>query len=138
MIWNPAPHIHHAWTDAKTVWGKIALFLFYSLIWTMIVTSLWAIVSPTSQGNACTLNQVKSNETTDKMFTSLVRGLKVFAVGFYSYADVGGLKVKNVVMVAVFTVAFVLAMSPLYSNAQAEHCSAMVAQMWILPSWANA
>lgn len=136
MIWNPAPHVKHAWSDAKTVWGKVALVLFYSFIWFAIISSAWSVVAPKSQGFSCLLDLAnpKHNETTEKMFVAMVRGMNVFWVGFFSYADVGGLQVKNVVMVTFFTISFFLMFWPVVGIAEAGGCS-ISAQSWIFPSW---
>jgi hypothetical protein len=136
MIWNPVPHIQHAWTGTKTVWGKIALVLFYSFIWLQIISGAWTIVWPRSQGLDCIIDLVHKNETAEVLVVALLRGLNVFAVGFFCYADVGGLKVKNVAMVAIFITLFVLTLLPLITMAQAGGCSSALAQMWVLPTWA--
>jgi len=135
MIWNPAPHIQHAWLDAKTVWGKIGLFLFYSLVWFNIISAAWAIVWPYSQGLGCIIEQAGTDTGKDLM-ASMMRATNVFALGFYSYADVGGLKVKNVAMVAIITTAFFLAFWPITTIAHNGGCACALAQMMVFPTWA--
>ena len=133
--WNPVPHMQHAWSQTQTVWGKIALVLFYSLIWVGILTSLWSIVFPNSQGVQCWMDAVQE-ENARLMMTALVRGVNVFAVGFLLYADVGGLKVKNVTMVTVFLVVYILVLTPLVAMGREFGCHNTLVQMWIWPSWA--
>ena len=96
MIWNPEPHIRHAWSDTKTIWGKISLVLFYALVWYFIITSAWSIFYP----RHCLMSEMGGYDNPIALAT--VRAGFVFTLGFFSYADVGGYKVKNIAMVTVF------------------------------------
>lgn len=141
MIWNPRPHMRHAWSDAKTVWGKIALILFYSLIWVAILSSLVSIIFPASLGTKCLFEAAGITEkhaTTKTLFIAAIRASSVFTIGFFSYADVGGLKVKNVAMVTIFVTAAILAFLPFASIAREENCKTSYVQMWLWPIWAGA
>ena len=132
MIWNPIPHIQNAWSGAKTVWGKIALILFYALIWVGILTSLWSVIVPGSQGVSCYFDAVDEQR---KLFDiALFRSMNIFVIGFLLYADVGGLKTKNVCMVSVFIVASTLSMIPILQPLKDMGCS--IANFWIWPLWA--
>jgi len=66
---------------------------------------------------------------------ALFRGTQVVFIGFLLYADVGGLKVKNVAMVTIIVLAYCLTFLPM---AQISGCGSIVAQIWFWPSWALA
>jgi len=137
ITWNPRPHINHAWSETKTVYGKIALVVFYSLIWVGIVSSLWSDAFPRSQGNACWMDAYfEKNEKGAAVQLSLIRAMNVMVVGFLSYADVGGLQVKNVAMVFVFIAAICLCFIPLIPLGQEAGCGSTMMQMWVWPGWA--
>jgi hypothetical protein len=101
--WNPVPHMRHAWSDTKTAYGKGGLVLFYSLIWFMILTSIWTLVDPTSQGMDCIINGFKGDDAKD-LFVAFIRFGMITTIGFFLYADVGGFNTKNAAMVAVVVV----------------------------------
>jgi len=140
MIWNPRPHIRHAWTDAKTAWGKISLILFYSLIWLEILSAAWSIIVPTSQGANCLLEaasiSAEKHAAARALLIATYRAACVITIGFFAYADVGGLQVKNVAMVMIVVTGFVLAFLPITSMAREANCRAVIVQMWLWPIWA--
>lgn len=55
-------------------------------------------------------------------------------IGFFSYADVGGMKLKNVAMVAIFTTASALMFWPVTKMKQAGGCSFDLAHLWLFPA----
>jgi hypothetical protein len=140
MIWNPAPHMQHAWTDAKSGWAKIALILFYSLVWFNIIMAVWTMVQPSSFGGQCWIDLANPthDETVNSMFVAGYRTTNVFVVGFFAYADAGGLTVKNVAMVTIVMAAFSLMQLPTTSTLQGGACSGMLEQIWFFPVWAIA
>jgi hypothetical protein len=134
--WNPAPHVRHAWESAKTVYGKIALVLFYSLIWFGILSSAWSVIFPESQGAQCILGTMSKSATDKSLMIDMIRAVNVLWVGFFMYADVGGYKVKNVAMVTIFICAFMLAGSHSIRTLKAGACGNVLAQMLVYPAWA--
>ena len=134
--WNPVPHIQHAWSDTKTVWGKIALPLFYALIWVGILTSAWSVLFPGSQGAQCWLDNFHKDASAQLLLTAMIRGINIIFIGFLLYADVGGLQFKNVAMVTIFIIAYVLAFVPVVQMGEELGCGSSLVQMWICPSWA--
>lgn len=129
--WNPVPHVQHAWSGTNTVWGKIALVLFYSFIWLGILSCAWIFVVPASQGLDCVLNVAGTDDDARAVMTALLRGAAVLFIGFLLYADVGGLKVKNGAMVFIFATIFYLNLIPIL---HVSECGAV--QVWFWPSWA--
>jgi hypothetical protein len=102
--WNPVPHMQHAWSRARTTYGKVGLVVFYALIWFNIASAVWTLVDPTSQGMGCVIRSIKGPES-QALYASTLRALSVVMIGFFLYADVGGLQTKNVAMVTVVLLA---------------------------------
>ena len=136
MDWNPSHHMRHAWTDASTIWGKIALVLFYGLIWVMIIKAAWSLFSPASSGGQCFLDMASSKS--HEIAIAFIRACNVLFIGFFSYADVSGLKVKNVVLVCLVLIGYVMSFYPLTEmmNDPESGCDSVWVQMWFLPGWA--
>lgn len=134
LDWNPSHHSRHAWEGTKTIWGKIALVLFYALIWFGILTCLVSVIWPGSEGSDCTIGIAK-DEDTKTLVTAMIRGVNIVWIGFLGYADVGGLTMKNVVMVTVVIVVWSLALVPIASVTLEAGCIATYAFLWIWPIW---
>jgi hypothetical protein len=122
----------HAWEDARTTWGKFAVVLFYSLIWFSILSSLWSLAVPTSQGGQCLMDETM-RKGSYHMFSAVTRSLNLFIVGFMFYADVGGLKLKNITMVTIFLVANSLIFMSMKS--ELKQCG-MQSMLYWWPGWA--
>jgi hypothetical protein len=108
----------HAWDDAETAWGKLALILFYTLIWGTILTSAWSLIFPMSQGGACIMKS-SLHKGSDELWNTMTRAINILLIGFMAYADVGGMKAKNVYMVTIFLIALSLAALPLRDEIRA-------------------
>jgi hypothetical protein len=100
--WNIRVHLKHAWSQLSTIWGKIALVLFYLFIWLMILSCVVTIIFPSSQGVQCLLNSM--DEWSASLYVGMLRYFNIFAVGFILYADMVGLHSKNVAFVAATTI----------------------------------
>jgi hypothetical protein len=98
--WNPVPHMQHAWARAHTMYGKAGLVVFYALIWFNIASAAWTLVDPGSQGMDCVIRSIKGAES-QAVYAATLRALAVVMIGFFLYADTGGLQTKNVAVVAV-------------------------------------
>jgi hypothetical protein len=120
MIWNPEPHVRHAWSDTKTIWGKMSLILFYSLIWYFILTSAWFIFYP----RHCLMSSMGGYDNSIALAT--VRSGFVFTLGFFAYADVGGYKVKNIAMVTVFVLGALMVWSKAAHELAKSGCQDML------------
>ena len=127
--------MQHAWDGTKTIYGKIALVVFYSLIWLSILSCLWTVLVPTSQGMSCYLNAI-AEEPIRTITAAGVRGSAILAIGFLGYADVGGLHTKNVAMVTIVIVAYSIAISMSSGALQEIGCSTMASSIWVWPVWA--
>jgi hypothetical protein len=101
--WNPIPHVKNAWSGTRTPWGKAGLVVFYTLIWFNIASSVWTLVDPSSQGMDCLISSFKGQES-QRLYAATLRALSVTTIGFFLYADVGGLRSKNVALVTVVLV----------------------------------
>jgi len=99
---NPMFYLKHAWERTNSVWGKTAIVLFYTFVWFQIIWAIQVLVAPFA-GFGCTTGQLTEEESL--WMGSLVRQLNVFTIGFFLYADRGGIKAWNVAMVFVVYVA---------------------------------
>lgn len=135
--WNPRPHVRHAWADAHTVYGKISLVLFYTLIWLLIVMSAWQVIFPYSMGGKCWSDGLfKKQQNAQALAVALCRSANVLWIGFLSYADVGGFKIKNITMVTTVIVVYTLCFVPVMKLGQELGCISCQWQMSIFPAWA--
>jgi len=100
---NPMFYLKHAWERTNSAWGKAAIVLFYTFVWFQIIGAILALVSPFA-GCGCSTGQLTEEESL--WMGSLLRQLNVFALGFFLYADRGGIKAWNVAMVFVVYVAW--------------------------------
>ncbi|KAL7576812.1 hypothetical protein ACA910_013829 [Epithemia clementina (nom. ined.)] len=93
--WNPMNHVLHAWEKTHSSWGKISIVTFYSFVWINVVWALALVVNPWI-GYECAASHAPDAETF--VATTLFRGQNMFALGFFLYAERGGIKVGNVAM----------------------------------------
>jgi hypothetical protein len=98
---NPMVHLKHAWDNTHTVWGKMTIVLFYIFIWLVIISSFIVVIKPEWMGIGCFLQ--KESEYGSATIESMVRQANWYAIGFYLYADRGGIRLWNVTMVFVVT-----------------------------------
>lgn len=128
---NPSVYLQHAWSATKTFWGKIALVLFYLFIWLTILSSLWSIVVPGSQGASCYLDTLDPSVKSD-----YIAGMRMFnltLIAFFFYADKGGLHVWNVSIVAVYALLIAWLNS---SMTYPESCRGAKTATWSWAAWA--
>lgn len=128
---NPSVYLQHAWSSTKTVWGKIALILFYLFIWLTILSSLWSIIFPGSQGASCYLDTLDAS-----MENEYIAGMRMYSltlIAFLFYADKGGLHVWNVSIVAVYAV-----LVGFINNSMTfpEACKGYKTFTWVWAGWA--
>ena len=100
---NPIYYLKHAWEATHTIWGKLCIVLFYSFIWLQIIWSLELIMWPRA-GWECFYEGL--SEYVAAGFESSLRAMSVIAVGFFLYADRGGIKAWNVAMVFIVNAAW--------------------------------
>jgi hypothetical protein len=99
---NPMVHLRHAWDATRSVWGKVAIVLLYVFIWSSIISAGVAFIWPGSQGMHCLLGVI-TDDWTCQFAITMYRSSSLWAIGFFLYADMGGIRVSNVAMVTVFT-----------------------------------
>eukprot|EP00931_Biecheleriopsis_adriatica_P019056 TRINITY_DN13107_c1_g3_i1.p1 TRINITY_DN13107_c1_g3~~TRINITY_DN13107_c1_g3_i1.p1 ORF type:complete len:177 (-),score=17.98 TRINITY_DN13107_c1_g3_i1:163-693(-) len=71
------------WKDQHSLLGKVAVVLFHFLVWFMIMTSLYGVLSPASEGTNCILDELRDDEYTLLILNGLIRVLNWFGVGFF-------------------------------------------------------
>ena len=128
---NPIVYLQHAWSATKTVWGKIALVLFYLFIWLTILSALWSFIAPGSQGASCYLDTLDSS-----MKGEYIAGMRLYfltLILFFFYADKGGLHVWNVSFVAVYAVLIAFFIN---SMTYPETCYGAKTANWLWAAWA--
>lgn len=100
---NPIYYLKHAWEATHTFWGKLCIVLFYSFIWLQIIWSVESIIWPRA-GWECFYDGL--SEYVAAGFDTFLRAMCVMAIGFFLYADRGGIKAWNVAMVFIVNAAW--------------------------------
>ena len=98
--WNPAYYLKHAWEKTHSIWGKICIVLFYLFVWLNILAAVIQALIPTSQGIGCYLDAA-GDEYSRTILQCWLVDLNIFIIFFLLYADRGGIKFWNVLMVFV-------------------------------------
>jgi hypothetical protein len=141
---NPMFYLKHAWENTHSIWGKMTIVLFYVYIWLMIIASFIYMVWPNLMGT-CFLE--KESDYASATIVSLMRTGNLFSLGFFLYADRGGIKFWNVTMVVVISLiniwfAWTWARDWKTLEGAPKHCSdngimtqSLVAVIWITVSW---
>jgi hypothetical protein len=93
---NPMYYLKHAWDATHSPWGKITIVSFYTFIWFQIIWAVQIIIAPT-MGMECVYSSLNGYAST--LLKMWARCCNVVSVGFFLYADRGGIKVWNVMMV---------------------------------------
>lgn len=132
--WNPLPHMRHAWDSPKTVYGKLAVIVFYTFIWVGIISSALTVIFPASQGNQCALDSTEGPIGKQSLL-QMTRSANIVWVGFLVYADVGGLTIKNVAMVTIVMCAFMLSFLPSIALLNENGCKAALSEFLVYPAW---
>lgn len=109
MHYYPFGHVKVAWNGVHTFTGKVAVVLFNALTWTMILTSLYSVVDPSSEGTNCVTDQLFPKNDVNKdsddyailVVNSLIRVLNWFGVGFFLVVEWNQIHVINVALLAV-------------------------------------
>ncbi|KAG7347270.1 hypothetical protein IV203_030638 [Nitzschia inconspicua] len=142
---NPMVHLKHAWDNTHSVWGKLTIVLFYVFIWLNIIMAFLSVVWPNWMGCACFWK--KESEYASASMVNLMQGQNLFALGFFLYADRGGIRLWNVSMVFVIAVvyswfAWIWAKNWEMMEGAPKHCNdhgmvtmILVGVVWIAISW---
>ena len=136
---NPMHYLKHAWDATHSAWGKSCIVLFYVFIWVQIIWALELIIAP-RYGWECFYEG--QTEYAAAGFEMWMRALNIITVGFYLYADRGGIKVWNVAMVFVINGAWTWSMlSPSTHAGELEGAPAdcdfagALSVLWVLFWW---
>ena len=95
---NPISHLKHAWASTHSFMGKACLILFYLFLWVNIIMLIIASINPLVAGTSCFFPDTLSDYAAFTM-KEFLRQSKIFALGFFLYADRGGIRFWNVSMV---------------------------------------
>lgn len=136
---NPIFHLRQAWTRTESWWGKAAIVLFHSFVWIQILGAAWSLYDTTT-GWEC-LYDTLSSKSDAAFVTGTMKTVNVWILGFFMYADFGGIQVKNVFMVNVCYLGQFLLYKPVMTEFLADTCaetlqmfnaSMIVTAIWIL------
>ena len=136
----------NAWDATYSVWGKLCIVFFYLFIWLQIIWAAELVVLP-RYGWECFYEPYEDNEFAMYWITAVLRGMNILTIGFYLYADRGGIKVWNVTMVFLFNLAWSilylvgLNKSPTLAECP-KHCQgtfdSFAICLWVLLAWSFA
>lgn len=79
--WNPIKDISTAWTDTRSIWGKLKVVLFYTFIWFMIFSNMYQVFVPVSMGMECVMQEINDDVATRAWFYMMIR-----IASFYIFA----------------------------------------------------
>jgi hypothetical protein len=98
---NPMFHLKHAWDNTHSMWGKATIVMFYVYIWYNIISGVLSLMFPSMMGMTCYMeNETEyASDTISMAFNSAY----LYGIGFFLYADRGGIRFWNVTMVFVFS-----------------------------------
>lgn len=96
---NPVMHLKHAWDNTHGWAGKACIVLFYIFLWCNIVMNFVQIVRPSSFNSDCFWKG--ESEYGMRAMQGLNFQSSLFALGFFLYADRGGIRFWNVTMVLI-------------------------------------
>jgi len=122
--YNPIDQIKSAWTGTSTIFGKIAVVLFYFYVWAQIVWGILLVINPRA-GWECLYDNV-SEETAIFMDIVMIM-LNWFSFGYFAFAHYHGIKVWNIlgflVLGVVWLVDYSIGMKKLSSLDEPNDCS---------------
>ena len=128
MNCNPIHYLKHAWSNTNSIWGKICIVLFYVFIWLQIIGAVWSMFDITGGGAwDCMWDSVSAKD--QAMIMSTMKVMNFWILGFMLYADRGGIKVWNVLMVAVWYLIQWLMYKPIITAFLEDPCPDELQQM---------
>jgi hypothetical protein len=100
MTWpnRPIQNISDAWKDADSNWGKAAVVLIYSFLWTFIAVNVWNMFVPGSLGFKCSFAGTKDPVAKAWIIASL-RSSDLLCIAFALYAQQIGMRIANLAFV---------------------------------------
>lgn len=145
MSWWNAPRVtplnpSTSWAESNSIWGKIAMVLFYSFVWIQVIGALWSLTNVTS-GWECLYETLGENEHTKAFVTGTMKTVNVWILGFFVYAHYFGCRLANIFCVSIVYAAqwiiFQPVMTELLQDSCADtlhmfHVSMIVTEGWIV------
>lgn len=125
---NPVYYMKQNWKLTHSIWGKISIILYYSWIWFHIVASIASVIHPFKglpTSGACLPQHFSHSDTL--MAATYIRELSIYAIGFWLYADRGGIFIGNIAYVTIVYVTWVFLhlydfVAPLRNIVEFEPC----------------
>ena len=91
---------HSLWTQkvsTTTITGKIAFLLHATVVLTLLLSSLWSVVDPSSEGTSCALEPFKQEPYVARYLYGMIQLLNWWGVGFFLQSF--SCCVKNIVLI---------------------------------------
>lgn len=135
---NPMHYLRSAWDGTHSVWGKTCIVLFYSFLWIQILGCAYSLFD-IKTGWDCLYENLSSQGEID-FVAGTMKVSNLWILGFFLFADRGGIKVWNVCMVWIFYMAQWLLYKPVMtgflegscpSELQTFDISLLVTGIWI-------
>ena len=109
-MWNPFQDVAGSWGETASKWGKVSVITFYLAAWAIILLNLWCIIDPPRNEVFACVFVGGAHHSMMPYVVLLLRQWELFLIGFYLFAVLNGLKLGNVAMTFLFTLASVLMM----------------------------
>lgn len=92
-----------SWKNAKTLWGKVAVVIYYTFSILIMLSCVWSFLSPLSQGSDCIMKWAGlESKRAQGTYKALLRNYNLFLLGFTLYAVNKGVTVHNMALVLSF------------------------------------
>ena len=140
MNCNPIYYLKHAWEGTNSIWGKLCIVLFYSFLWLQIIGCVWSLFAPVYGTGWDCLWETAMHESDVNFVARTMKVSNLWILGFFLYADRGGIKFWNVFMVAFFYLVQWLMYKPTITEFLQDKCpdelsqfntSMIVTEIWI-------
>jgi hypothetical protein len=110
-MWNPYRNVVDSWERQHTVFGKMAVVLFYLYVWLFIVASVIQMINPIGQGWECLVPTTTDVSTTSeeegkalKVYLAwLIQLIYAYILGLALLAETVGPRVSSLVVLTLAT-----------------------------------
>jgi hypothetical protein len=104
-MWNPYRNAVDSWNSKHTVFGKMAVVLFYSYVWLFIVASVVQMINPIGQGWECLVPTTTTEDGMDLnvYFAWLIQLIYAYILSLALLAETVGPRVSSLVILTLAT-----------------------------------
>jgi hypothetical protein len=105
-MWNPYRNVVDSWKSTHTVFGKMAVVLFYSYVWLFIVASVVQMINPIGQGWECLVPTTTNSQGKDLQvvyFAWLIQLVYAYILSLALLAETVGPRVSSLVVLTLAT-----------------------------------